>query len=96
MLLFVTRLANGDKLPRARVRIVDGEREVWPVAQVLDVVDNRPASVAAARLAELALAPVKLEDFLSHAVLAVPLAPVVKEVLVPGGDQRAQLLEPRR
>ena len=65
--IFVALLAHADELPLTGVRIVDAQREIRPVSQMLDMMHDARPPILPARFAELALVVVKLEQFFQGA-----------------------------
>lgn len=91
MLRLVARLAYRLKLPFARIRIPYAEGEVWPVAQVLDVVHYRRAAVPVPLLSAYpALAMIQPYHFGAH---RPPLRPPVKRLLASLLNKLAELGE---
>ena len=92
MFLLVTRFAHGDELPLARVRIEDAECEIWPLAQMLDMVDDGPPGVPAPGLANLALEVVHFQD---GGAELLPGGPPVEAGLLPGVDEPPEPVQAR-
>ena len=91
MLRLVARLAYRFELPLARIRIPYAEGEVWPVAQVLDVMHYHRAAVSVSFFAALAaLAVIEPQHLRPH---RAPLRPPVKRLLAALLDKLAELSE---
>lgn len=87
----MARLAYRLKLPLARIRIPYAEGEVWPVAQVLDVMHYHRAAVSVSFYTALAaLAVIEPQHLRPH---RAPLRPPVKRLLTPLSNQLAELSE---
>ena len=80
--LLMTRPAHADKLSLLSVPYT--QCQVWPILQVLHVVDDDRPSMPPFRLAKLAFVMVKLEDLRPH---PLPCGLVVPDVLPALGNQ---------
>lgn len=77
MYFLVASLAQADKLSLVCVWIVQTKRKVWPVFDVLDMVDDNRTAVPAPCLAPLAIIVIKLQ-YLCPELL--PFRPVIEAI----------------
>ncbi len=86
--------ADADQLTRSGVRVHDAERQIRPVLEMPDVVDDpgRPVPVLLLPAAN-ALPPVQAEHFRTD---CMPLGPVVKAGFPARLDQCLKLVQPQR
>ena len=94
MLSPVARYAHAHELALARLRIPHAERQIRPIAQMLDVVYDLGPGVAAASLAKLALIAIQLQNLGTH--VSAPLGPPVEPGLAALVDQGPELSQPGR
>ena len=73
-------LAHAHQLPLSCLWIPDAQGQVWPVAQVLDVMDNPRSPVPPLLFTALTLALVQAQDLRPQ---AEPLRPGIKLGLLP-------------
>ena len=81
-------LAHAHQLPLSCLRIPDAQGQVWPVAQVLDVVDNPRGPLSPPLFAALTLALVKAQDVRPQ---GKPLRPGIKLGFLPRRYERPKL-----
>lgn len=94
MELLVALLAHADQLPLPGLRIPDAQRQVRPILQVLDVVDDPcPPELPPDIPASDALVVIHRQDVRPE---RTPLWPGVKLRLAPLLDQYPQLRQPSR
>ena len=79
--LVVTLLADRQQLHGTCLRISIGQRKIWAIPQVLDVVYYGGAGISASAFADLTLIFLGLED---GSPLAPPVWRIVKAVDLPG------------